>query len=257
MDDKLKTELDSFKDQFKGGYFEGDPLHPLAQSGYKQLGYISTLHATYLRCIKPYVTGRTISLEIGPGRGAWTKALLPSREVYTLDALSAEHNRFHEYLGHPENVKYFHVQDFNCEMLPDDYFDYMFSYGCFCHVSFEGISAYAKNIFPKLKPNSNCFWMVADYEKYDRAVANLEHFSIYSAIAPRSRKYLLLKWLFGYLMKRERPHTAAEHDKPVPGRWHHAGIGRTCAMLEQVGYRIVDPDVGTCVRDPVIHFVKD
>ena len=158
-----------------------------------------------------------MALEIGPGRGAWTKALLPSKEIYALDALSAEHNRFYEYLGHPENVQYFHVQDFECKMLPDDHFDYMFSYGCFCHVSFEGIQAYAENVHPKLKRNSNCFWMVADYDKYDGAVTNLKELSIYSAMMPRSRKYLLLKWLFWYLMQREKPHKAAAHDRPVPG----------------------------------------
>jgi hypothetical protein len=256
MNEKLKDELGSFKDLFKEGYFEGDPLNPMAKSGYKQLGYISTLHATYLRCIKPYITSQTISLEIGPGRGAWTKALLTSHEVYALDALSAEHNRFFEYLGYPKNVKYFQVKDFDCKMLPDNYFDYMFSYGCFCHVSFEGIKEYAANVYPKLKRNSNCFWMVADYEKYDRAILNLNELSVWSAMMPRSRKYLPLKWLFWYLMKSERPHKAAEHDRPVPGRWHHAGIERTCSMLKQVGYHIVDPDVGTCLRDPIIHFVK-
>ena len=36
-------------------------------------------------------------------------------------------------------------------MLPEDYFNYMFSFGCLCHVSFEGISEYAENIFPKLQ----------------------------------------------------------------------------------------------------------
>ena len=256
MNQKLQDELKSFKDQFVGGYFEGDPLNPLATSGYKHLGFISTLHATYLRCIKPYIDKDTITLEIGPGRGAWTKALLVSKEVYALDALSAEHNRFFEYVGHPKNVKYFHVKDFECNMLPDNHFNYMFSYGCLCHVSFEGIQAYAANIFPKLKDKSNCFWMVADYDKYDRAVLNLRRFSIYSALMSRLHKYSPLKWFLWFLMKSERLHLVKENDKPVPGRWYHAGIERTCSMLTQTGYHIVDPDVGTCLRDPVIHFIK-
>jgi len=69
MNEKLKAELDSFQNHWEGGYFEGDPLDPMARSGYRQLGFISTLRATYLRCIKPYINGHTVSLEIGPGRG--------------------------------------------------------------------------------------------------------------------------------------------------------------------------------------------
>jgi hypothetical protein len=45
-------------------------------------------------------------------------------------------------------------------------------------------------------------------------------------------------------------------DQPIPGRWYNAGLERTCAMLEDAGYRIIDPDVGSLHRDPIIHFVK-
>ena len=258
MSHKLADELKSFETVWEGGYFEGDPLNPLAKSSYKQLGYISVLYATYLMCIKPYVNDQTISLEIGPGRGAWTKALLPSKEVYALDALSEVHNRFYEYLGYPENVKYFHVQDFRCEMLPDNYFTYMFSFGTFCHVSFEGITEYAIHIFPKLKSSSHCFWMVADYEKYNRAVANFDKLSYLATTMPLKPRYFLMRWLFKYRMKQERPVPLKidANDQPAPGRWYHAGIERTCAMLQKVGYQILDPDVGTCLRDPIIHFYK-
>jgi len=48
-----KLEIGLFKDLWHGGYFEGDPLDPMAHSGYGSLGYMSCLHATYLRCIRP------------------------------------------------------------------------------------------------------------------------------------------------------------------------------------------------------------
>jgi hypothetical protein len=256
MDRKLINELDSFKDLWEGGYFEGDPLDPMAKSGYKQLGFISTLHATYLRCIKPYVNKQIVSLEIGPGRGAWTKALLPSKEIYALDALPEEYNNFFKYLGYPKNVKYFQVRDFTCQMLPENYFDYMFSYGCLCHVSFEGIREYATNLYPKLKGNSNCFWMVADYNKYNSAISNWD-LSIWNALIPKSRRYLPLKWYFSNLMSRDNLRISPEKDGEKPGSWYHAGIERTCSMLEEIGYQIVDPDVGTCLRDPIIHFIKN
>jgi hypothetical protein len=254
VDDRLKRELESFQNVWHTGYFEGQPLDPLCPSAYMQLGFISILHATYLRCIKPYVTARTVSLEIGPGRGAWTKCLLPSKEVYALDALSAEHNGFFEYLGHPRNVKYFQVRDFECNMLPDDGIDYMFSHGCLCHVSFDGLTQYANSIYPKLKSGSNCFWMVGDFEKYNTAYAT---HSIWDALAksvpvegwPLITQLKLMAQQVHRLSPEENAH-------PAPGKWHADGAARTCAMLKSAGYQIEDQDVGTNLRDPIIHFKK-
>jgi len=252
--DPLKTELQSVQNKWHGGYFEGDPLEPMATSPYQQVGFISILHATYQRCIKPYVTDKTVALEIGPGRGAWTKCLLPAREVYALDALSAEHNGFFQYLGHQTNVKYFQVEDFECEMLPDNHFDYMFSHGCLCHVSFDGVTRYARQIFPKLKSGSNCFWMVGDAEKYNSAYLHRGIWDALSRIVPAQGQPLVaqLKQMAGPL-HRVPPD---QINQAGPGQWYAAGGARTCAMLKRAGYEIVDPDVGTNVRDPIIHFRK-
>ena len=134
----------------------------------------------------------------------------------------------------------------------------MFSFGCLCHVSFEGITEYAVNIHPKLKQGSNCFWMVADYKKYNSAIANLKNLRIWNAL-PRSI-FLRLHLKFIYRFKRAKLPVYIkpdEDDEPRPGgRWYDAGIDRTCAMLEGQGYRVIDPDVGTSLRDPIIHFVK-
>ena len=259
-DKKLLSELQSFKEIWKGGYLEGYPLDPLSESSYNQLGYISVLHATYLRCIKPYINFNTIALEIGPGRGAWTKTLLPSKEVWVLDALSEQYNLFYDYLQNPPNVKYFQVNDFKCEMLPNNYFTYMFSFGCLCHVSFEGITKYAANLYPKLKVGCNCFWMIADYEKYNNAILNLDNLSIWTRLMPKSKsiRSLPLRWLLKLYMKRNelKPIEMDVNNDPKPGRWYNAGIKRTCSMLKQIGYQIVDSDIETCIRDPIIHFTK-
>jgi len=96
-------------------------------------------------------------VEIGPGRGAWTKTMLDSKEVYALDALPEKHNRFYEYLDHPRNVQYHQVEDFDCRILPDNYLLTCSHLDVLCHVSFEGITRYAVNILPKLTSGSNCF----------------------------------------------------------------------------------------------------
>jgi len=254
VDDRLKEELASFQKLWRGGYFEGDPLNPLGPSAYGTLNFISILHATYLRCIKPYISSDTVALEIGPGRGAWTRCMLGAREIYALDALSAAHNGFFEFLGHPRNVKYFQVTDFACVCLPDDHFNFMFSHGCLCHVSFDGIEQYARNIFPKMRSGSDCFWMVADYPKYNRTNLTLSIWDSLARIVPAAGRPLIAQ--LKQMSAEFRPEPLEEDMQPSPGRWFNAGIARTCEMLESVGYQVVDRDVGTNIRDPIIYFRK-
>jgi len=255
--DNLSKEIKSFDGLWEGGYYEGNPLNYLGRSAYGSYGYISFLHAIYLRCIKPYINSETVALEIGPGRGAWTKAMLESKEVWVLDALSAEYNQFFEYLNHPKNVKYFQVEDFECRQLPENYFNYMFSFGCLCHVSFKGITEYATNIFDKLQPNTPCFWMIADKRKYNNFIEHSKEFNIWDALSPKRRKFAPLKYIFNAFSKLARP-TYMDLDvfEEGQGHWHDAGVDRTCEMLEKIGYKIVEPDIGLIARDPMIHFIK-
>jgi len=265
--ERLRKVLASFEGLWEGGYCEGDPLDPMSRSTYGVLGYMSVLHVVYLTCIKPYVTDDSIVLEIGPGRGAWTKAFLHAKEVWCLDALSAEHNRFWDYVGRAPHIRYFQVSDFSCSMLPENKFDYLFSYGTFCHIPFEGITEYMKNLHPKMKTGAHCFVMLADYEKYNSAWDNGHKLNIINAIEAIVPKIYygpvrraLTTAIMAILMDRNyapktRPNIN-EDNEPLPGRLYHAGIERTCNMLKGLGYEIVDPDVGAVHRDPIIHFVK-
>jgi len=260
MADRLGQELASFQGLWKGGYWAADPLRPQG-SVYGIFGQMGTSHATYLRCIKPYVNEQSTVLEIGPGRGAWTKTLLRAKRVHCMDALSAENNGFWENIGRRENVTYEQVRDFSCSSLQDDSFTYAFSYDALCHVSFEGITAYAKNLFPKLRAGGNGFFMVADYEKYNSFVSALDEHSALATLLPKNKMpWLRALWrpINEYYAKRYglHPLDIREDDTPRPGRWYHAGTARTCAMLRDVGYEVLDEDVGTDFRSPIIHFAK-
>ena len=265
--DHLTEHLSGFKRVWKGGFFEGDPLDPMGLSTYGSLGYMSVLHATYLCCIKPYVTADSVVIEIGPGRGAWTKTMLSAKEVWCLDALSAEHNGFWEYIGPNSHVHYHEVSDFSCSALPDNHFTYFFSFGTFCHIPFWGITEYARNLWPKLKSGSHGFLMVADYDKYNHAVSQFEPYSAWRVcdlIQPKQPlKSAFWRRAVRFVQGRALQHQANfrlrqpdRDDTPSPARWHHAGLERTCALLTEVGYEVVARDVGVLHRDPVIHFRK-
>jgi len=212
-------DLSVFKDLWKGGYFEGDPLDPNSPSSYGKLSYMSILYATYLMCIKPYVYKEILALEIGPGRGAWSKCMLGFKELWAIDPVSAEDTGFNEYVGVHSNVHYVQIKNFSLDFLQDNSIGFVFSFGCLCHVSFDGIYEYALRMFPKLISGANCFWMIADQDKFKRS-------------------------------------TGENIPSSGVGGWHNADLYRTCDMLEEIGYNVILTDVGTCLRDPIIHFGK-
>lgn len=208
----------TFENLWPGGYYEGDPLDPKSASSYGDKSYISILHATYLRCIKPYILPWKNGIEIGAGRGAWTKCMLGLHELYVLEVLHPDETKLFEYVGHPINLYYHKLNDLSLTGIPDNHFDFMFSFGRMCHLPFGMLQEYAINLLPKMRSGSDCFWMISDYRK--------------AGLPPDI------------------------DEDPRPGRWYDNGLYRTVQMLRDVGYSVSKTceDVGTCPRDPIIHF---
>jgi len=249
----LEDHIHSFDGLWRGGYWVGDPLDPVRHNDYGFLGYVSVLYATYHACIRPYIDRATCALEIGCGRGAWTRAMLDAREIWCLDALSAEHNGFWNYVGreHQAKVRYIQVSDFSCSDLPDSHFDYLFSFGVFCHIVKEGQFAYYRNLWPKLKPGANCFVMFGDFDKGALAFKHLSRFRI--------SRLTLRAFLSGLRRERwQRKHNWHEKENrpPVSGQWYHVSTAETADCLRSLGYEVVSPDIGINLRDPVVHFRK-
>jgi hypothetical protein len=254
----FNEQVKNFQKLWKGGFLGGDPLDPVAVSGYGDIGYISVLYAIYQACVRPYVTPSTVVLEIGPGRGAWTKGMLPATEIWCLDALPADHNCFWEYLGqeHRHKIRYIQVSDFSCRDLPENYFDFIFSFGTFCHISWEGQCAYYRNLYPKAKAGATAMVMIADFDKYNAAYRNVNKLRTVRI----GWQGLLRSARFNARVVQRRLTGKLEQDKSdttiAPGKWYHAGVERTCRFLTSIGWEVVNPDVGLIPRDPVIHFRK-
>lgn len=263
-DQDLRKELESFQTLWQGGYFEGDPLDPTFGL-YGLNAFLGVSRVIYVSCIRPYVGSETRVLEIGCGRGAWTKVMLHGKEVHCLDALSAEHNRFYEYVGRHPHVHYHHVSDFSMGMLADASMDYTFSNDSLCHVSFDGISRYACSLARVMRPGGHGFWMVADYRKYNRFMQELDRTNVLNCLLPRQNHPWCRRILAGlfraigawnarrYDLHRLDPN---EDDKPRPGRWYHAGTEETCRLLQDCGFRVLDEDMGIDHRSPMIHFQR-
>ena len=259
MSSSLDRHLASLQGVWKGGFYAGDPFDRL-HSPYGTFGYVAVPYAIAAACIRPYVGSDTVALEVGPGRGAYTRALLPARELWCLDALSAEHNRFWEYVGEAPHVHYVQVTDFTCAMVPDDAVDFVFSYDALCHVPFDGIEAYAASLLRKLRPGAHAFWMVADFAKYRRFIAERP------TVSPALTQEIARPWVRG-LVERVARHVEDRRlaryrafidapQGPEGSWWYDAGTTRTAEMLERHGYRVLDADVGIDPRSPILHFVR-
>lgn len=162
-----------------------------------------------------------------------------------LDALSAEHNQFWDFVGNHKNITYFQIKDFLLNELEDNSIDFVFSFGTFCHISSLMCYEYFKNLYTKLRSGAQGFVMYADFDKknkfaatYNRPDHAYEKFEAYAELE--------------FFRK--------QHDNddfsPAPSTWYHLGIERAEIMLKELGYEVINRDININERDPIIHFRK-
>jgi len=264
-DKELQQELSSFQSLWKGGFYQGDPKNPFFGL-YGIHSFMGVSHAIYLACIKPFIKSTTTVLEIGCGRGAWTKLMIQAKSIYCLDALSAKHNGFYDYVGIHNHVHYYQVSDFSMNMIPDNSIEYVFSYDTLCHVSYDGIQEYAINMYPKMKSGAVAFWMVADYEKYNRFVENLDKPNILYGLIPPRRKLKIISYFQKKIASRINirqkkqfnllKRNINEDNLAKSGRWYNVGKIQLVTLLTKIGYEIISEDMELDFRSPIVYFKK-
>lgn len=254
------TFLSRFGSIWKGGYCEGDPADPMGESSYGIFGFHSSLYLLNLVCIRPFVDANSTVLEIGPGRGAWTKVIAAQnpRKIYAVDVVDPDYAGFWEHVGRPPQIEHIVVSDFSLDGVPDNSIDYFFSFGCFCHLKPEMCEAYIRSLARKMKPGSNGFLMIADYDKLNACMRDIYGKSIWRSFTNRRSVILRMAFRFSMLLFRDRftqrPLAGNELNGAEPPAWFHFGVPRACAALEQAGFQIVRPDMEVTHRDPIIHF---
>jgi hypothetical protein len=113
-----------------------------------------------------------------------------------------------------------------------------------------------------MAPGANGFLMIGDFDKYSALSRDIERYSISKVLRGRRKFALALagyrvgKFLwpseFGFEPVDKRQ--AQNLTKGTVASWYHFGLDEACQYIEEVGFRIVDKDVGVSPRDPVIHF---
>jgi hypothetical protein len=259
--DRAKSELRKFSKIWRGGYLEGNPLDRMTKSSYGRYGYNSVLYTVYLTCIKPFIKADTAVLEIGPGRGAWTKAILERnpKSVVVVDAAPSEHTGFWEYVGHDPRVTYCVVSDFTLSDVAPDSIDYFFSYGVFCHIPPDLSAEYIYNLFAKMRKGAHGFLMIADHDKYNRAAAQPREISLRRALIGGMRPLRMMYDVMDKLLpqKNLKPIREGLGTMYPPLLFHHFAVDDACDVLRRAGFAIVEADMEVNSRDPMIHFVKE
>ncbi len=226
---------------------------------YGPLQLISSHYAVMKALIEPNVRAGSHVLEIGPGRGGWTTTFAKAAKVYCVDALSAEHNGFWQHVGESERsrINYLQVQGADLSGCPDNYFDFLFSFGAFCHMPQDIREDYFREMFAKARPGAVCVVMYADFDKLNDAYSNLRGKRTVSL--SRLGFKALARFYAGRLLSRVRSSEGLMDKTDLihrPGRFYHGGIAETDAYLRSVGWDVVTPDIGLNLRDPIAVFRK-
>jgi methyltransferase family protein len=258
-----------FSTAWKSGYYEGDPMDPMAESTYGVYGYNSSLHTIYLACIRPYLGSESVALEIGPGRGAWSKTMLDRgcARLYAVDVVPPEKTFFWDYVGRNPRATYLTATDCELGSVPDNSIDFFFSFGVFCHLRPEMCESYVRSLTRKMKSGANGFLMCADFDKYNRCQANADSTSLKRFFDHQTRKvWMPMKLVYSWTWNRFRAKmdletVSKDRASNLSGRsgdagWYHWGVANACNALTGAGFEVIEQDIGAVSRDPITHFRK-
>ena len=239
-ENKLKREIESFKNIWDGGYF----------TGYSKKRNQKGLENYLSKNLKGHKL-----LEIGWGGGQWSKFIHDLNiyeKIYCIDVLSEEHNKFWDYLGESTKsvIHYEEVNDFNLNFIEDNSLDFVFSYDVFCHISFSGVKSYLSSLHKKCKQGAELLIMYADPNKYiNSEPENRYHLERYLPNKKIIHKISNKKLISDALLDRD--------GDPSEGRWYWIGIENFVKACEDTGFEIINKDIHIDKTNPITLFIKN
>jgi hypothetical protein len=117
----------------------------------------------------PFIGHTSKVLELGPGKGSWTRAILPyipDGVLHTVDFQDVTPWLKPE--QHQGRLVCHQVKDSSFSMLTDRYFDFFWSVGVLCHNNLTDIGTILRNALPKMKPSALSVHQYGAWEKLDR-----------------------------------------------------------------------------------------
>lgn len=214
------------KKEFSYGYNSGDILSIIPDrrrkdeqdrcgGSYKQI---------FKKGILPYLTKESTVMELGPGAGAWSRAILkhiPNGLLLTVDFQDT--TRWLDQEKYQGRVKCFQVTDNSFDCIDNGVVDLFFSFGVLCHNNVSHIEEILRNALPKMKPGG---YGVHQYGEWDK----LETFGWKKGAVPLKFK-----------------------DKPDDEIWwpRNNRESMTCAA-KNAGWQVISADMDLLKRDGIV-----
>jgi len=163
--------IDWLKKEFSSGYDSGDILtfFPGKRRREEEKKIGGSYRKVFHKCLLPYLRPDSKVLELGPGRGSWTRAILkyiPQGELHAVDFQDvSKWLRPEQFNGRLSCHK---VEDMSFSKFKNDHFDFFWSLGVLCHHNTEHISEILKNSLPKMKGNAIAVHHYANWDKLEK-----------------------------------------------------------------------------------------
>lgn len=162
--------LDRLRKLFPKGYSSGDVLSriPGPRRLIEELRIGASYREVFRRAVLPYLRPDSKVLELGPGSGSWTRAILkyvPRGEVHTVDFQNVR-QWIRPRPGSGRLVCH-QLSDNSFAGVPVATFDFFWSFGVLCHNNAEHIREIFRNALPKMKPGALAAHEIGDWRKLD------------------------------------------------------------------------------------------
>jgi hypothetical protein len=219
--------LEWLRKEFNYGYDSGNVLSFFARGRRRQEEQRcgASYRSVFMGAARPYIKGNSTVMELGPGAGSWSRAILkyvPQGKLITVDFQDVT-----QWL-HPERydgrLKCCQVTDNSFSCIPDGSVDFFWSFGVLCHNNTIHVEEILRNALPKMKPGGFAAHQYADWDKLE---------------------------IFGWGEKSTIP--AEFKDKPDEEIWWPRNNRATMVGLAgKAGWQVVEADMGLVKRDGLI-----
>lgn len=158
------------KREFNYGYDSGNVLSriPNLRRWREQKVCGGSYRRVFLEAVLPYLRPDANVLELGPGRGSWSRAILqhlPRGQLQTVDFQDV--SRWLTPAKWSGRLICHQVDDNSLRGTPDQHFDLFWSFGVLCHNNNDAILEILTSALPKMKPGGYAVHQFGDWKKLD------------------------------------------------------------------------------------------
>ena len=156
------------KKEFDYGYDSGNVTawfpNRIRRSEERKIG--GSYRNVFRKAIQPYIQSDSTVLELGPGNGAWSRAILgelKNGKLLTVDYQDVSQWLVPEKYNHRLQCHQVTDNSFGC--IDDESVDYFWSMGVLCHNNQDSIAEILTNSLQKLRPGAFACHQYSDWQK--------------------------------------------------------------------------------------------